>query len=493
MEKVKNIFACQQKFIDNVVILLCSILLFVFFACQANLEDNPSRDKEIAFNLSDYGECDPDLLIGEWDIMKFAYTSDGKKITDIEVISLYSATLTIPFAPTSKESQEDDYWKLKLSNTFYYSCSLSGNLLKLDDRNDGRAVFGLLPPAIEYEIQNALEKAYSYVIKDKELIIHFEGEKDKNLLILRRRPNHNLISSNLLKDGIADRQQLIGEWDCVKFAYTDDGLLMMDVSFVTKGRIKITERIDEFYNGFFTTKIKHLNLYLFHANTSYYIASNTMYNNDAVSPDEFIFFSKNGHTFDENPPPQEEIDINHVFLHSNSFVIRGDELIIHFTRGENKNLLILKKRTSTHELISTNLIKMGSAELQLLYGVWNCSKFAYTTDGNSITKIKNINNTDQWKGRRVRIPNASSLFLLTTDIQMTPPRAVFEMEYNCLISGNLFQLSSLIEYALLFLPPGEIDVAFALANAYSFVIKKDELIIYFAGTDERNLLLLNKY
>ena len=183
--------------------------------------------------------------------------------------------------------------------------------------------------------------------------------------------------------------------------------------------------------------------------------------------------------------------LDHVFRNMYNFVVKGDELIIHFTGGENKNLLILKKRTPPHELIAANLLKMGNSNQELLFGEWNCTQFAYTPDGNTISKVADINTGDQREGRLIRISN-EGLWLTTTDILIRPPRPHFEIQFDCSITGNLIGLSIGFNYPFLYLPPGEIDVAFALINAYSFVITEDELIIYFTGTDNRNLLIFKK-
>jgi hypothetical protein len=37
-----------------------------------------------------------------------------------------------------------------------------------------------------------------------------------------------------------------------------------------------------------------------------------------------------------------------------------------------------------------------------------------------------------------------------------------------------------------------LDVEFALKNTYGFIIKDDELIIYFTGEENKNLLIIKK-
>lgn len=67
-------------------------------------------------------------------------------------------------------------------------------------------------------------------------------------------------------------------------------------------------------------------------------------------------------------------------------------------------------------------------------------------------------------------------------------------EYYCnySISAGLIDISLIYQptYAGVF--PEEEDIANALANAYSFTVKDNELIIYFTGTEKKNLLILKK-
>ena len=58
-----------------------------------------------------------------------------------------------------------------------------------------------MSPLVEVELFDTFNNAYSFVVRGKALIIFFEGEKDKNLLVLQKREKHDLISSNLSKNG----------------------------------------------------------------------------------------------------------------------------------------------------------------------------------------------------------------------------------------------------------------------------------------------------
>ena len=161
------------------VILL--MLVGSFYSCQSKNEVNRTlSDEQISFNLSKDGEIDPTLLIGEWNLVKFAHTTDGNKTSD--VVDILRGRLIIPFAPTPIEKNEDERWRLDHSNSNWFICSLNENLIKLELRG---STYMLGTPE-EDEIVNAFINAYSFVIKDEKLIIYFAGIENKNLLILKR-------------------------------------------------------------------------------------------------------------------------------------------------------------------------------------------------------------------------------------------------------------------------------------------------------------------
>ena len=101
MKKViKNPFTSIQKV---VVTTLFIILILLSWSCQNKTDQimsEPLTDKRISSNLSENSKTDPELLIGEWDAIKFAYTADGHKISD--VVKITSFYLVITVAPTKK-------------------------------------------------------------------------------------------------------------------------------------------------------------------------------------------------------------------------------------------------------------------------------------------------------------------------------------------------------------------------------------------------------
>ena len=163
--------------------MLLLILLGNFSSCEKN-EPKDGRDL-ISSNLLKTGSIESALLIGEWDCIKFAYTVDGNTILDVTTIS--NAILLIPVAPTPIEHEMEDRWHLSCVNSNYFICSLSGNLVELQLLLKGSTYINVPDSHEENQILEALAKAYSFVIKDNELMIYFTGVENKNLLILKKK------------------------------------------------------------------------------------------------------------------------------------------------------------------------------------------------------------------------------------------------------------------------------------------------------------------
>ena len=164
---------------------LLAILLIVasalFTACDNKIEKD-IKDI-IATNLLKIGSADTTLLIGEWDGYKFAHTKNGITFTDVTTISC--ARLTIPFAVTPIENDFLDRWEFHCISTIGIVSTISGNLINLTRR--GGTFFYVPYPHEERCLTRALAHAYSFVIVDDKLIIHFTGNKERNLLIFKRR------------------------------------------------------------------------------------------------------------------------------------------------------------------------------------------------------------------------------------------------------------------------------------------------------------------
>ena len=122
-------------------------------------------DEQISINLLKSGEADTELLIGKWELVKFAYTADGKKISNVATVS--GDSLSIP---------AEYLWYVSEST---YTCSISGNLIELALSSTS---IDVEPPHIKYDVMFALSCAYSFVIKGDELIIYFKRVEDEKLL-----------------------------------------------------------------------------------------------------------------------------------------------------------------------------------------------------------------------------------------------------------------------------------------------------------------------
>ena len=168
--------------------IIFSIIMILFLgSCQMknetdNEDDQLLSDEQISSNLAKSGKIDPELLIGEWDAIKFAYTSDGEKILDLVSISSNS---TVKMDNTTNLNEELLGPLLFMYCGYFYS--RSNNLINyLDEKTACFAIY-ISHTNVEIKIINALKNTYCYVIKDKELIIYFKGIENENLLIFKKR------------------------------------------------------------------------------------------------------------------------------------------------------------------------------------------------------------------------------------------------------------------------------------------------------------------
>jgi len=198
---------------------LCLITLCIVFSwsCQTKSEaGQPLSDEQKSHNLTKNGKIDPDLLIGEWDIIKFAYTPNGNKISnvanipidpiyDIELIASLNGIsideaidrvrpkLQIPNPPINPLENEW-LWNFSGCNWMEFKCSISENLINFIGK--GSTYKGCSPQSTDNEISFALLNAYNFVIKGDEFVIFFTGienidkDKKKDFVILKK---HNLL------------------------------------------------------------------------------------------------------------------------------------------------------------------------------------------------------------------------------------------------------------------------------------------------------------
>jgi len=127
------------------------------------------------------------------------------------------------------------------------------------------------------------------------------------------------ICDNLLEQGIATSISLKGEWEFKHFAYTANGNKIKNKDEIHKGYINVTD------TG---------TIWLYHTNTMNYEV--TLNNSNGIT------VTLKGSTYIN--PPQEETEISNAFGNSQCYVIKGNELLIHYSEKDKKNILILNKK-----------------------------------------------------------------------------------------------------------------------------------------------------
>ena len=293
------------------------------------------------------------------------------------------------------------------------------------------------------------------------------------------------IAANLLKQGTANPEHLIGRWYFVKYAYTKDGNTISDRDAVVMHSYPPIVPLPTLTIPFAPTPAEnnledswHFGYY----NSIWYVCS---LNNHLIK------LTKRGFTLIKAPPNEAEIDS--AFINAYSFVIKGNELIIYFKGENDKNLLIFKKQKELEpEIIAANLLKQGTADPKLLSGSWLPQEFLYTPDG-IITR--------NGYGIAFGISPDSLPKLEIPDEISNDWFLDFHNLYrgSCSLTGNLISFSSFDSMTGMKPDPKEKDVAAAFRNAYSFVLKYNELmqdyelIIHFNNGDGINLLILTNY
>ena len=147
---------------------------------------------DIAFNLSKEGSSDPALLVGKWDCIRYAYTEDGKTISNSESFP-FNYYFEIGDEVSKNLASTSWIWTFSNESTIFlvhYALSPDFNLIKI---NAYQMTFNLLVLEMyemiygENGIVTNLFNACSYVIKGDELFIYFTGSKQNNLLIFKKK------------------------------------------------------------------------------------------------------------------------------------------------------------------------------------------------------------------------------------------------------------------------------------------------------------------
>jgi len=182
---IEKSFARMQK----IVYTTFCVVILLSWSCQNDNEQEPLSDEQISINLSKKGKNDPKLLIGEWDAVMFAYTANGKKISD--VLKIERAYLFVTAAPTDTVCWVDDpvtgmsrqtkQWGLQNShNSSNWLCSIHGNSIKFSLCFTNK--MGVPCPHEENDIVGAFYYAYSFVVNKNELMIFFSRD-EKNKIV----------------------------------------------------------------------------------------------------------------------------------------------------------------------------------------------------------------------------------------------------------------------------------------------------------------------
>jgi len=184
---LKTHFARLQKYVCTALYSMCTLkyVSFVFFlfclSCGTNIPENEAElicetlsgepDKVIACNLSKNGKYDPEFLIGEWVPIKFAHTDDGILFSDIADISANNKVII------EKSKGNEMLWSMKIKD-WRYDISLASNLFKSVSVHSPSFLVWVEPPLTddEQKMLQFFKCAYSFVVKNNELIIHFAGE-----------------------------------------------------------------------------------------------------------------------------------------------------------------------------------------------------------------------------------------------------------------------------------------------------------------------------
>lgn len=128
-------------------------------------------------NLLEQGIVDSISLKGNWEFKNFAKTINGNKISQKESIS---NDYWIGFENNNiKGGICNDLWgNFSVSDINQISIAINSITLRLcdNDTND-----------MESELLEALNNSECFVIRNNELLIHYTGDKNKNILLLTKK------------------------------------------------------------------------------------------------------------------------------------------------------------------------------------------------------------------------------------------------------------------------------------------------------------------
>ena len=207
--------------LKTAIMVIPCIACFLFCgSCSNDPPIEPLSDEEVSSNLVTMrgifsnGSIDPELLIGEWKLTKFAYTTDGKKISDVVAILNIHIDDFMPSKLTSiwrfdESIRENSIGEMRdlpdlpdLSSGLFVTLaigqrvflySISDNLISyhVDCASPFRTGYSFSDEGWDFsdegwDVYKALQNTFSFVIIDNVLIIHFTEGENKNLIIFEK-------------------------------------------------------------------------------------------------------------------------------------------------------------------------------------------------------------------------------------------------------------------------------------------------------------------
>ncbi len=166
------IFLClkENEIMKTIIILITLIIAATTISCEKDTTT-------ICENLLEQGIADSISIKGDWAFKYLAKTLNGKKITNKEAISNEN---WIGFENNKIKGSicnalGGDY---SISSINHISITIASITFKLCDNETNE---------LESRLLKSLNNSKCYVISDNELIIHFSGNVDKNVLILTKK------------------------------------------------------------------------------------------------------------------------------------------------------------------------------------------------------------------------------------------------------------------------------------------------------------------
>ena len=213
MEKSKLVFLQNSVFLVSLtkrLILFTLPLLLVMIIAGCSKKKEPLSDRQVTINLAGDWEFNKELLLGMWKPVYFAYTDDGKQISERKDVAI-SLDCTVEITDRGTDdgliftffeiyrmlyTTSSYFARLTTKQYVYIGAGMyNGAGLQYDTFNGlDNMIANTIGPDFkrvelnygELNIYTVLEKAYGFVIRKDELFIYFTGNKNVNLLILKK-------------------------------------------------------------------------------------------------------------------------------------------------------------------------------------------------------------------------------------------------------------------------------------------------------------------